>query len=577
MRWRLAVVYVLLLITAIGGLGLFVSNYVYNTYLDMTRAQLLSKARLLAQQAEPLYRADNRAGLHTLAGRAAAALDARVTLILPDGTVAGDSSADPAQMENHANRLEVQQALNGLEASDVRFSQTLSQSLLYAAVPVQPGAALSGVVRLAAPLDQLQQSMNTLRSTLLFATLITALLAVGIAMLLGSRITRPLQRLTARVVQMTPGSTAALAGDEIEQLNSAFQQLSSRLSSQIEALQTEQGTLEAVLANMADGVLMVTPQGGIQLINAAARRLFEVPEGAEVMGRSLIEITRLHQPVELWQRSQKTGETVSSSFETTASRLFLQGIATPLSGGLEGSTLLLIQDLTRMRRLEMVRRDFVSNVSHELRTPLASLKALTETLAEGALEDPPAARRFLTHMENEIDNLTQMVQELLELSRIESGKVPLDLKTVKPCDLVRPAVERMQMQAGRAGLTLTLTCGADLPAVRADRSRMEQVLVNLLHNAIKFTPPGGEISVSVVAQTGGVAFSVRDTGVGIAPEDLPRIFERFYKADRARSGGGTGLGLSIARHMVEAHGGSIRAESAPGQGAVFTFVLPAER
>jgi two-component system phosphate regulon sensor histidine kinase PhoR len=276
----------------------------------------------------------------------------------------------------------------------------------------------------------------------------------------------------------------------------------------------------------------------------------------------------------MWHKCQSSGEPQIVSFETSPDRLYLQGIVSPLAAHMPGSTLIILQDLTRMRRLEIIRRDFVSNVSHELRTPLASLKALTETLQEGALEDPPAARRFLLRMEHEIDNLTQLVQELLELSRIESGKVPLKQTLISPCDLVTPAMERMQMQAERAGLRLVLDCPSDLPRVQADRSRMEQVLVNLIHNAIKFTLPGGEINISARREQNMVVFVVRDTGVGIAPELLPRIFERFFKADRSRSGGGTGLGLSIARHLVEAHGGSIWAESEIGKGSTFYFSLP---
>jgi len=221
-----------------------------------------------------------------------------------------------------------------------------------------------------------------------------------------------------------------------------------------------------------------------------------------------------------------------------------------------------------------VRRDFVSNVSHELRTPLASLKALTETLQTGALDDPVAAKRFLKQMEIEIDNLTQMVQEFLDLSRIESGRVTFNRQPVDPRSLIEQAVERMALQAERSGLTIGMEDRGPVPAVNADAERIESVLTNLLHNAIKFTPPGGKISVSAYQKENDVVFSIRDTGVGIKPEDLSRIFERFYKADQSRSGGGTGLGLSIARHTVEAHGGKIWAESTPGQGSVFYFSLP---
>jgi two-component system phosphate regulon sensor histidine kinase PhoR len=260
-------------------------------------------------------------------------------------------------------------------------------------------------------------------------------------------------------------------------------------------------------------------------------------------------------------------------------RLSIQGVAIPLGKALPGSTLLLFQDVTRLRQLETVRRDFVSNISHELRTPLASLKALAETLQDSITDDPPAARRFVQHMETEVDSLSLMVSELLELVRIESGRAPLQFKSTSPHEILSSAAERLRLQAERASLDLSIDCPDDLPAVLADPLRIEQVVVNLLHNAIKFTPQGGKISLAAhLAQNGGsgpnILFSVEDSGVGISADDLPRIFERFYKADRARSGGGTGLGLAIARHLVEAHGGKIWAESIENKGSTFYFNLP---
>jgi two-component system phosphate regulon sensor histidine kinase PhoR len=257
-------------------------------------------------------------------------------------------------------------------------------------------------------------------------------------------------------------------------------------------------------------------------------------------------------------------------------RLNLQGIATSLSPVIPGSTLLLFKDLTRQKQIEAMRRDFISNVSHELRTPLAAMKALTETLQAGAINDPPAAQRFLEQMETEVDSLNLLVSELLELSRTESGRVPLNLAPTRPIDIISQAKDRLRLQVERAGLTLNVACPDDLPPVVADEGRVQQVVTNLLHNAIKFTPSGGTVTVGATLQQEKqeVLFFIIDTGIGVAEEDLPRIFERFYKTDRSRSSGGTGLGLAIARHQVEAHGGLIWAESQVGKGSTFYFTLP---
>jgi two-component system phosphate regulon sensor histidine kinase PhoR len=262
----------------------------------------------------------------------------------------------------------------------------------------------------------------------------------------------------------------------------------------------------------------------------------------------------------------------SETVEVPTRHQYLQLIVIPDRHA--NGSLLLAQDLTRLRRLETVRRDFISNLSHELRTPLASLKALTETLQDGALEDPSAAQRFLNQIQTEVETLTQMTTELLELSRIEAGRLSLDLQPVAPATLLTSACQRMQLQAERAGLALRLRCADDLPPVSGDFQRLEQVLVNLIHNAVKFTKPGGEIVVFAQAGTGEVRFGVQDTGIGIPSEEIPRIFERFYRVEKSRSGSGAGLGLSIAKHIVEAHKGKIWAESVEGQGSTFYFTLP---
>ena len=356
---------------------------------------------------------------------------------------------------------------------------------------------------------------------------------------------------------------------ELENLSSAISSIISTFDLRLSTLDAERARLATVLEQMTDGVFIADSQGIIRFANPAAGRLFQ---SSNPVNRSIAEIVRNHQLVEAWRRCQQTGELQSESVEVPTRHQYLQLIVIPDSHA--SGSLLLIQDLTRIRRLETVRRDFVSNLSHELRTPLASLKALTETLQDGALDDPPAARKFIDQIQVEVDALTQMVTELLELSRIESGRLTLDLQPVSPSDLLDSASRRMQVQAERAGLTLRVECSNDLPQVKIDSQRLEQVLVNLIHNAVKFTRAGGEVVLGAESSEGVVWFAVRDSGIGIPLEDVPRIFERFYRVDKSRTGSGTGLGLSIAKHIVEAHGGKIWAESVEGQGSTFYFTVP---
>lgn len=356
-----------------------------------------------------------------------------------------------------------------------------------------------------------------------------------------------------------------------EGLSLAIHELVIDLNEKLTTSETERLRLAAILDQMTDGVLIADADGRIMLANPAAEKL--LGEGQSLPGRSVVVALRHHQLIEAWRKCQQLGELQIETVEIPTSRQFIQIVAIP--DRQSGGSLLMVQDLTRIRRLETVRRDFISNVSHELRTPLASLKALTETLQEGALEDPPAARRFLGRIQTEVDALTQMATELLELSRIESGQVPLEFKPISPFKLIQVTAERMKMQAERARVTIHIDCAPDLPNIRADMPRLEQVLVNLIHNALKFTRPGGEVTLTASPQPGGfICFLVHDTGVGIPSDDLSRIFERFYKIDRARSSGGTGLGLSISRHLVEAHGGKIWAESLEGRGSTFFFTIP---
>ncbi len=355
----------------------------------------------------------------------------------------------------------------------------------------------------------------------------------------------------------------------LEDLSNVVNSLVSTLNIKLLAKEADRSRLATVLDQLTDGVLIADSNGQVQFANPAARRLFENPDP---LGRTVTEVVRNHQLVEAWQRCQKTNELQSESVEIPTRHQFLQLIVIPDQHA--SGSLLLAQDFTKVQRLETVRRDFISNISHELRTPLASLKALTETLQNGALSDPEVGPRFLDRMVTEVDALTQMAQELVDLSRIESGQVKLELHTISPKKLLQSAADRMKMQAERAGLDLHVECRDDLPSLRVDQSRLEQVLVNLIHNAVKFTHPGGRVILLAESSDDAVQFAVKDSGIGIPADDVPRIFERFYRVDKSRTGSGTGLGLSIARHIIEAHSGKIWADSVEGRGSTFFFTIP---
>lgn len=356
---------------------------------------------------------------------------------------------------------------------------------------------------------------------------------------------------------------------DIETLSNTVASLKAGFDLQLSTLNSETARLSTVLEQLTDGVLIADANGQVQFANPAAKRLFDADDPIH---HSVAEVVRNHQLIEAWRQSQQTRELRIESVELPSHKHFLQLVVIPDEHA--GGSLLVVQDLTRVRRLETVRRDFISNVSHELRTPLASLKALTETLQNGAITDPEAGPRFLGRITTEVDALTQMSQELLDLSRIESGQVELNLAPLSPKKLLLSSADRMRLQAERAGLKLSVQCDEGLSNVRADQARLEQVLVNMIHNAVKFTRPGGEVVLEAAAGSGAVRFAVRDTGVGIPVESLTRIFERFYRVDRSRTGSGTGLGLSISKHIVEAHGGKIWAQSEEGRGSTFYFEIP---
>ena len=578
-RWRIALPFIIFIILITFGAGLYLTDYVHNLYIEQTRGNLSDQTRLLSYT---LTTADlSQPPSQTLTENTdqwSQILQARVTILSRDGAVLADSEEDPGEMDNHLKRPEVQAALSQGVGQAIRYSSTLKYNQLYTAVPVQQEGEIRGFVRISIPESRITAAQDRLQNTIIIAAGVSALVGTMLAYMIASQTTKPLINLTRNTRELARSAVDDLlmsrGDDEVGQLTRAFNGLLQTLQNQIQALQSERGKLSAVLEQMTDGVIIVDDKDRIELINPAAENIFNT-NARQAQGDPATEVLRHHQWIDLLQSCQQEGKEQAQSLEIPGKKTFLQGIAIPLGEALPGHTLLLFQDLTRIRRLETTRQDFISNISHELRTPLASLKALTETLQTGALEDPRAAKKFLSRIETEVDALAQMIAELLELSRIESGQVPLDKEIVSVNSLVEDAVDRMFAQAKRRQITINQELPPHLPDVKADPRRIDQVLVNLIHNAVKFSEPHHTVRVGARQEEEKITFYVEDHGMGIPAQDLPRIFERFYKSDQARTGGGTGLGLAISKHLIEAHQGKIWAESELDQGSTFYFTLPA--
>ncbi len=362
--------------------------------------------------------------------------------------------------------------------------------------------------------------------------------------------------------------------DEVGRLARAFNATALLLRDRFADLGAEHRQLETVLATMADGVVIVDADERVRLVNPAASAILRVDPPTDD-GRSLVDALRDHELVELCRHSRESHATHTRFLTLSAGDRAVQAIAASISHGGAEQTLLLLRDLTEIRQTAAMRREFVANVSHELRTPVTALKALIETLEGGAIDDPSTRADFLRRIHDEVDRISGLVEEQLDLARIESGAAELQRRAVDLRTVVGRAAERLRPQAQRSGVALDTQPADGALLVHVDAERLGQVVTSLVHNAIKFTPPGGAVTVSVRVQAEEVIIAVADNGAGIEAEAIPRLFERFFKADRARSGGGAGLGLAIAKHVVQEHGGRIWAESPGlGRGATFFVALP---
>jgi two-component system, OmpR family, phosphate regulon sensor histidine kinase PhoR len=575
--WKITIPLIILVLLTMGGLGLYVVNTAKSTQINNLEAQLLNEAELVANISTPGF-ADpsNNGNLDTIAKSIGNEIGTRVTLIGVDGTVLGDTDQNPLAMENHSTRPEVIAALSSGAGHATRYSATLKEDMLYVAVPVIDQGKTIGIARVSLPLTAVRSSVNGTAITIAIAVGVSALLVIIATAVITRMITRPVRRITKAAEAISSGKLdqqiQVYSRDEIGRLGHAFNDMTINVKNAMSILADERSRLSAILSGLSDGVVMTDAAAKIILANPAAEKLFKFKQ-TQIVDKPLIEVIPDHEIDNLVKKCLNTVSEQIAQIDSMSGR-FLRTITVPITTGEIKGALILFQDLTEMRSLQTMRREFVGNISHELRTPLAAIKAIVDTLRDGAIDDQLVAGDFLNRLDIEVDGMTQMVNELIELSRIETGKIKLKLEPVNLNKLAEEVIARLTPQADRHQLSIITKLLSDLPLVRADRERIQQVMVNILHNAIKYTPAGGKIEISTRLDGQTVITQVSDTGIGISPDDLPHIFERFFKADKSRSSGGTGLGLAIAKHTVQIHGGSVWVRSELGKGSTFGFNLP---
>lgn len=575
--WKITIPFILLFLVGMGILGFYTVDSTRKTEINRLETQLTNEARLVAEISLPAFISpDKQSELDNIAKTAGKAIQTRITFIAKNGTVLGDTDQSPLTMENHATRPEILAALSSGIGQSIRYSATLHEDMMYVAVPVVNQGQVLGLSRVALPLTPVESSINGIVLTIITAIVIVALLLIMAAALIAILITRPVRQITEAAGGIASGKLdqqiPVRSKDEIGRLGRAFNEMSSSLKTTVELIENERSKLATILSSLTDGVIMTDSEGRILLANPAAERLFNF-RMATVSNCPLIEAAHDHEIDNLLKKCLVTGSEQSAQLDSAAGR-FLRVIAAPLAAGGERGALVLFQDLTELRSLQTMRRELIGNISHELRTPLAGIKVMVETLKGSASDDKEATSDFLGRIDGEVDRLTQMVAELTQLSRIETGRAEFKLVPTDLNLLIEEVVTQLSPLAQKEQVCIATELTPNLPAIRTDRERVRQTIINLVHNAIKFNHPSGNVVVSTKADRESVIISISDSGIGISKEDLSHIFERFYKADKARSKGGNGLGLAIAKHTIQAHGGNIQARSEEGKGSTFSFSLP---
>jgi two-component system phosphate regulon sensor histidine kinase PhoR len=582
--WKLGFAFFALLIAVLLPVDFYAERALRRDYERAGFEQLAAIARIALASPPPSDSlapgsAQDRATLRDWVEKMAAS-DVRVTIVNAGGKVLADSQSDPQTMENHAGRPEIQDAFAKGEGQSIRHSVTVNNNLLYYAVRLSPSSAPPVVLRFALPFQTVDQAIWEFRRRLWLASLVMLLVTGAVSLLISRSFSGRVNRLTEFSRRVAQGDFRPLfadpAGDALDKLAVSLSETAARLDLTIRTLRDERNLSAAILGSMVEGVAVV---------DAADRVVFSNPGFAEILGLDmpprigsvLLESVRQTELIEAVRNVLRGEPAVHAEIVTgTLRQRFFAATATAVRGGETSGAVLVLHDITDLRKLERVRRDFIANVSHEFRTPLTAIQGFAETLLAGAIDDPQNRLRFLEIILEHSRRLARLTEDLLMLSKMDADRLELEIRRLSASQFVEGCIETTQRPAAEKDLRISVNLPQNVPDIAADRRRLAEVLQNLLDNAIQYTPPGGQIMVSASANGAEVTFTVSDTGIGIPQADQPRIFERFYRVDVARSRevGGTGLGLSIAKHLVEVHGGRIWVESEVGQGSQFHFTVP---
>jgi two-component system phosphate regulon sensor histidine kinase PhoR len=582
--WKLALTFLALLLSVLLAVDFLAERALRTSYEEDGWRHLQALTRIILLQplhlsAVPPQSPEDLAALNNWVASAATS-GVRVTVVMPDGRVVADSQTETSTMENHSDRPEIRDALQKGEGQATRQSVSVNQPLLYYAKRAHFGGDTPVVLRLALPLEGIEARLAAFRKRLWMWSLLILVLAGTVSLQFSRSFTDRIERLREFSRCVADGDFRPLApdgtGDTLEALGLSLNQTASRLDRTIRTLTEERNLSAAILGSMVEGVAVVNGMERLVFANPgfAAILGLDVPP---VSGSSLLEVVRQTELIGAVRRVLAGESRVEAEIVTGTLRqhFFAATVASVRAGETSGAVIVL-HDITELRKLERIRRDFVANVSHEFRTPLTAIQGFTETLLAGAMDDPNNRLRFLGIILEHSRRLARLTEDLLKLSQMDADRLELEVRRVSVAALVESCYETARHRAAEKELTLSLDLPSMVADVAGDARRLQEVLQNLLDNATQYTLPGGKIILSVTQSGDEVIFTVADTGIGIPQADQPRIFERFYRVDAARSreAGGTGLGLAIARHLIEVHGGRLWVQSELGVGSKFHFSVP---